>query len=356
MMQAVIPPFSWNHPMARLMHVLASTTLLASACPAHADGNLYIYTWTDYTSPQLIQKFEKETGIKVSVDTFDSNETLLARLKSGSTGYDIAIGSSDFIPLFIDEHLVQKIEVSKWPEYQNIDARWRSPFWDKNNDYSIPFGWGVTAYLVNTKYIKAPADSLKLLFEPPPEAKGKVGMMSAPTEVASMAEIYLGMSPCQTDVANMKKVSSVLEAQAPSVKVYASDGIIERTASGETWIQQTWNGDAARARMVNPDLKFVFPKEGAVGWMDNLVVPVGAKNVENAKHFLRFLLKPENAGISANFTHYASPISGVEPYLDKELREAPEMKVPADLKLSFTPPCSAAAIKLIDKVWTRLRR
>ena len=214
----------------------------------------------------------------------------------------------------------------------------------------------MTSFLVNTKYIKEPADSLKLLFDPPPEAKGKVGMMGAPTEVASMAEVYLGMSPCQTDVANMKKVSALLEAQSPSVKVYASDGIIERAGSGETWIQQTWNGDAARARQANPDLHFVFPKEGAVAWMDNVAMPVGAKDPENAKIFMQFLLKPENAALSSNFTHYASAIAGLEPYLDDNLKNAPELKVPADLKLSFTPSCPAQAIDLIDRVWTRLKR
>lgn len=341
--------------MSLLAKALALSALLFASA-AHAAGNLYIYNWTDYTSPALIAKFEKETGIKVSVDTFDSNETLLAKLKSGSVGYDIVIGSSDFIPIFIDQHLIQKIEVSKWADYKNIEARWRSPFWDKNNEYTVPFGWGVTAFLVNTKYIKEPADSLKLLFDPPPEAKGRVGMMSAPTEVASMAAVYLGIPPCQTDVANMKKVAAVLEAQSPAVKVYASDGIIERAASGETWIQQTWNGDAARARGANPDLKFVFPKEGAVGFMDNVAIPVGAKNPENAKLFMRFLLKPENAALSANFTHYSSAIAGVEPFLDASMRDAPELKVPAGLKLWFTPPCSADAIKLIDRVWTRLRR
>lgn len=336
--------------------LLAAFCFLASQNPAAAEQHLYIYNWTDYTAPALIAKFEKETGIKVSIDTYDSNETLLAKLRAGSSGYDIIVGSSDFIPIFIDQKLIQKVDAANWPDYKNIDPRWRSPPWDKGNAYTIPFGWGVTAYVVNTKYIKEPADSLKLLFEPPPEAKGKVGMMGAPTEVVSMAQVFLGQTPCQTDVAAMKKVSALLEAQAPSVKVYASDGIIERAASGETWIQQTWNGDAARARMANPDLKFVFPKEGAVAWMDNVAIPVGAKDPENARRFMQFLLKPENAALSANFTHYASAISGVEPYLDASLRDAPELKVPSDLKLSFTPACSGKAIELIDRVWTRLKR
>ena len=103
-------------------------------------------------------------------------------------------------------------------------------------------------------------------------------MLAAPSEVMSLAELYLGMPPCQTDLANMKKVDALLEAQRPSVEVYSSDGIIEREASGETLIHQIWNGDAARARANNPAIRFVFPKEGVVGWMDNLAIPRDAKD------------------------------------------------------------------------------
>jgi spermidine/putrescine transport system substrate-binding protein len=333
--------------------------MVSFACgrPAMAGGgHLYIYNWTDYTAPALIAKFEKETGIAVTVDTYDSNETLLAKMKAGSAGYDIIVASSDFVPILIDQGLIQNVDVAAMPGYANIEARWRGPAWDKGNAYTVPFGWGATAFAINTKYIKGPVDSLKTLLAPPPEAAGKVGMLGAPTEVMSTTESYLGLTPCQTDTAAMKQVYAVLEKQAPAVKVYASDGIIERLASGETWIQQTWNGDAARARGENPDIRFVFPKEGVVGWMDNLAVPRDARDPENAKAFLAFMLKPENSAISANFTHYASAIAGVEPFLSTEMKTASELTVPKDVSINFTPACPEAAIKLIDRVWTKLKR
>ncbi len=333
--------------------------VLAAAAPAlaaHASGNLYIYNWTDYTAPALIQKFEKETGIKVTVDTYDSNETLLAKLKAGGAGYDIVVISSDFVPIFVAEKLIQPIDAPKMAGYGNIQARWRRPAWDTANAYTVPFDWGVTSFDINTKYIKGDVDSLSTLLTPPAEAAGKVGMLSAPSEIMSTTELFLGMSPCQTDVAAMKKVSGVLEAQSPAVKVYASDGAIEREASGETWIIQIWNGDAARARDNNPDIKFVFPKEGVVGWMDNMAIPTSAKDPDNARRFIEFMLKPENGALSENFTHYSSALDGVAPYLDPAIRAAPELNVPSDEKIVFTPTCPEPAIKLIDRVWTRLRR
>lgn len=345
--------------MYRVMRWGAAVAALASsaaATPVAAGGNLYIYNWTDYTSPELIAKFEKETGVKVSVDTYDSNETLLAKLKSGAAGYDIVVVSSDFVPIFIAEKLIQKIEAPKLPGFANIEARWRGPAWDRDNAYTIPFDWGVTAYAVDTKFIKERADSLKTLFEPPADAKGKVGMLGAPSEVMSMAELYLGLPPCQTDVAAMKKVSALLEAQAPFVKVYSSDGIIEREASGETWIHQIWNGDSARARAANPAIRFVFPKEGVTGWMDNIAVPNGARDPDNARLFMRFMLKPENSALSTNFTHYSSAIAGSDAYLDPALKAAPELAVPTDAKIVFTPTCPEPAIRLMDRVWTKLRK
>ena len=338
--------------------VAACALLLAAgaAGPARAGGNLFIYNWTDYTAPEVIAKFEKETGVKVTLDTYDSNETLLAKLKSGSTGYDIIVVSSDFVPIFAKEGLIQKVDAAKLPGYDNIAARWRSPVWDKGNAYTIPYDWGVTAFSVNTKFVKDAPDTLQVLFEPPPEAKGKVGMLGSPSEVISLAETYLGMPPCQTDTANMKKVSELLERQAPDVKLYNSDGIIDRLASNETVIHEMWNGDAARARANNPDVKFIFPKEGVVGWMDNIAVPTGAKDPDNAKLFMEFMLKPENSALSSNFTHYDSAISGKEAFYAPAMKDAPELKVPDSTKIVFTPTCSAAAIKLMDRVWTKLKR
>lgn len=341
----------------RTCHILAlaAAAFMASGS-ARAGGDLFIYNWTDYTAPAVIAKFEKETGVKVTIDTYDSNETLLAKLKPGAAGYDIIVVSSDFVPVFAKEGLIQKIDAPDLPGYGNIEPRWRNPAWDPANAYTIPFHWGVTAFAVNTAFVKDPVDSLKTLFDPPPDAKGKVGMFGAVSEVMSLAEVYLGLPPCDSDPAAMKRVFALLEQQAPSVKVYNSDGIIDREASSETWIHQIWNGDAARARANNPNIRFIFPKEGAVGWMDSFAIPAGARDVENAKLFLQFMLRPENSALSANFTHYASPIAGSGAYLDDALRDAPELNVPASLKLVFTPACSAEAIKLMDRVWTRLKR
>lgn len=341
---------------ALLAGAMAVAIALPGITPAQAAGQLLLYTWTDYTSPDLIKKFEAETGIKVTVDTYDSNETVLAKLKSGAAGYDVVVISSDFVSIFAHEGLIERVEASKMPGYDAIAPRWRDPAWDPHRDYSVPFQWGVTSFAVNTKDVKGPYDSLKLLFEPPASDKGKVGMMGSPSEVVSLAEVYLGLPPCQTDAAGMKKVSDLLDRQKPDVKVYNSDGIIDRLSSGETWIHEVWNGDAARARINNPDIRFVFPKEGVTGWMDSLAIPKGAKDPDAARAFMAFMLKPENSAISSNFTHYASGLSATPALYDDAMKASPELQVPEDEKIVFTPACPAAATKLVDRVWTRLKK
>jgi len=339
------------------MKRLAAALLVAAAtvAPAHAEGELFIYNWTDYTAPELVEKFTKDTGIKVVIDTYDSNETLLAKLKSGSSGYDVVVVSSDFVEIFAKEGLIAKIDAPTLPGYDNLDPRWRKPAWDPENAYTIPWNWGTTSYSVNTDAYKGEADSLKLLFEPPEELKGKVGMFSSPSEVISLAEVYLGIPPCQTDTGNMKKVQDLLVAQAPFVKVYNSDGIIERQATGETVVHQQWNGAAMRSRELNPAIKYVYPKEGVVGWMDNVAVPASSKNPENAKKFLSFIMQPENMALQSNFTKYSNAVKGSEAFFEESMKKAPEMSPPADLKVVFTPACSEDATKLMDRVWTRLK-
>ncbi|MDE1172126.1 MAG: extracellular solute-binding protein [Parvibaculaceae bacterium] len=335
---------------------VALATLLPTAAFAADAGELNIYNWTDYTSPDLIAKFEKETGVKVKVDTYDSNETLLAKLKSGGGGYDIVVVSSDFVPIFVKEGLVQEVDASTMPSFKNLDPKWQKREWDVDAKYTVPWVWGTTSYSVDTAVYKGPTDTLKSLFEPDASMKGKIGMFGSPTEVISLALVYLNKPQCNTNPADLKQLNALLEAQKPFVKVYNSDGIIERMGSGETSMHEQWSGGALRARWARSTVKYVYPKEGAIGWMDNIAVPTGAKNVENAKKFFDFMMRPENVALQSTFSGYQNAVTGSEKFLEDKLAKAPEFNPPADLKITFAPSCSPKAIKAYDLIWTKLRQ
>ncbi|PWJ88545.1 spermidine/putrescine-binding protein [Mesorhizobium loti] len=333
---------------------LALASLLGSS--AMAADTLHIYNWTGYISQAMLDKFTKDTGVAVSLDTFDNNETLLAKLRGGSSGYDITVASTDFVPLMIAEKLIQPVNIAELPNYDHLDAQWKKTTWDPGNVYSIPYFWGVTSYAVDTDLYKGPTDSLSLLFNPPAELQGKVGMFSAPTEVIALAMRYLDIEPCTTDPEKLKKVDALLQAQKPFVKIYDSAGIMGRLVSGETAISQVANGEGLQARMQKPSLKFVFAKEGGVAWIDNLVVPTSAARPDLAKKFISFLMDPANAALQQKDVGYPTGVVGTEPMLPKEIATAPEAQVPTDYKKVVSPVCSEEAAKKYDLIWTRLRQ
>jgi spermidine/putrescine transport system substrate-binding protein len=328
------------------------------AQPAHAAdaGVLHIFNWTDYTAPDLIKKFTAETGIKVTLDTYDSNETLLAKLKAGTTGYDLVIVSDDFVKIFVQQKLVQPINASEMPNFKNLEPRWQKRFWDPSAEYTVPWQWGTTSFTYDTKVYPEPVDSLGTLFKPPAVFKGQVGMFGSPSEVINLALLYLGHPPCDTNPADLKETLALLEAQKPFVKLYNSDGIIDRLTSGEVTMSEQWSGDAERARMAKPSLRYVYAKEGGAGWMDNLAVPVGAPDVENAKKFINFMMDPQNAAIESNFAGYQNAVTGSNKYLQPALASAPEFNPPADYKIVFSPGCDARATKDFDRIWTLIRK
>lgn len=226
--------------------VMAALTIGTSS--VRAAGDLFLYNWTDYTAPDLVEKFESETGIKVTLDTYDSNETLLAKLKQGGGGYDIVVPSHNFVEILIKENLIQRINAKSLPGYDNIDAKWQGPAWDPGNEYTVPWQWGTTSFTVDSAVYAGNIDTYATLFEPPAELQGNIGMFRTPDEVVPMAQIYLGLPLCNESPDDMKKVLALLEGQKPHVKVYNSDGILERLISDDTAAHMNWNGYSMRAK------------------------------------------------------------------------------------------------------------
>ena len=219
---------TWKRNLAGALFALA----IPSA--ALADSNeLHLYNWTDYTAPELIKKFEKETGIKVTIDTYDSNETALAKISSGASGYDLIVISNDFVPIFVKQGLFKDVDVAAMPNFKNLEPRWQKRSWDPDGKYSVPWMWGTTSYSVDTAVYKGPTDSLQPLFQPPADLKGKIGMFGSPSEVISLALVYMGKPQCNTDPADLKALNALLEAQKPFVKVYNSDGTVDTSFAGD---------------------------------------------------------------------------------------------------------------------------
>ncbi|POA86576.1 ABC transporter substrate-binding protein [Pseudomonas protegens] len=344
--------------MSKLIASLGTSLLLSLPLAVQAAEKLNVVSWSGYFSPEILAKFQKQTGIEVTVDSYDSNETLLAKLKQGGTGYDVAIPSHQFIPILIKEQLLERFDPAKQPYYASVVDNLKNPTWDPEGAYSVPFIWGTTSVVLNGERYKGPNDSYKVLYEPPAELQGRINMFDSVSEVIDMASLYLNIPLCSEDPKQMQQILGLLKAQKPFVKTYSSKAgaIRENLAAGEIDMSMFWGGSSMRAREMKPGLKYLYPKEGVLAWVDNMVIPKGSKNPANAKAFIAFLSQPENAAMTQNFLKHQSPIKGVEPFLDAGLKDAPELHIPEGTKVVFSQTCGEGAIRLADRLWTNLMR
>ena len=321
-----------------------------------AQGELNIYNWTGYTSEEMIEKFEAETGIDVTLDTYDSNETLLAKLKAGGSGYDIVVPTHNFVPIFVEEGLLEPIDATEMANYGNIAERWQNPTWDEGNVYTVPWQWGTTSFAVDTEVYKGDIDTYEVLFNPPAELQGNIGMFNSWDEVLPMTLRYLGYEACTTDPEAFSQSLELLEAQKPFVKLYTSEGILENMIAGEVDMNTYWNGATMRVRNERPSVQYAYPVEGVSGWMDNLAVAKGAPNKEEALTFINWFLQPENAALQSNFARYGNGVDGAEEFMEEQLQTAPEIVPPDDANIIFALTCPPEYVELADRVWTRLKQ
>ncbi len=342
--------------MKRLVNLLVGASLaLAVAGPAQAAGKLNIYNWFDYLPQELIDKFSKQHDVEVTMDTYDSNEALLARLKAGVTGYDVAVPGDFMVAILIQEGMLERTEPNKMPNFKHMNPNWVDVYWDPGREYSVPYQWGTTNFMVDGTVYDGDIDTLKVLFDPPAKLSGKINMLKDVNDVLNAGLRYLGYPRCNDNPEQLKALNDLLVNAKKHWLSFNSDGAKEVLVSGDAAVGQIWNGFGMRARMEKPTLRYAYPREGFTGWMDNIVVLKGAPNLENAKKFQNFMMDPQNAAILTNFARYTPGVLGAEPWLDKELATAYELNPPAAAPSpEFVPPCPDKVIRLYDRIWTNL--
>jgi spermidine/putrescine transport system substrate-binding protein len=342
-----------------LLAAVASAGALTAASAAQAAGELYFYNWSNYYPPELLKKFEAETGIKVTLDVYDSNETLLAKLQAGAAGYDVVVPSDYMVDIMVKGGLLQEIDAGKMANFKNVGAPHDKPWYDPERKYSAPYMWGTTGFSYDTAKIEGGKvdDSWWSVFNPDGPFKGKLAMLNDPVEVYKAAAMYLKVDFCTESSEDAGKIFKLLEAQKPAVALYNSDGTIERMVAGEVVAHMQWNGASHRTKEGKPTVTYVYPTEGINFWNDNFAVPKGARNVENAKIFIDWMMKPDTIAAVSNFTGYNNGIKGSPEFMDAKLRDDPAVNTPQEYlgRLNPNKNCSAAAVELRDRVWTRLK-
>ncbi len=324
---------------------------------ASAEGELQLYNWGDYTSPELLAKFEAETGIKVTVTDYDSNDTALAKVEAGGHGFDLVVPSANYVPIWVEKGLIQPLDDSKLSHKANIAPEWLDVPYDPGRKFTVPWQWGTTGVAVNQKAYSGDINTSAIFLDPPPELVGKVNVTPEMNDVISLATMYVGGEPCTEDTEVLKKVRDILVAAKP--KWQSMDyGMTEKMANNDVMASVYWNGAIFRARLQNPDVKFGYPKEGFPLWMDQVALLTDAKNVEEAYKFLDFIMIPENAAMISAFARYANGIAGSEPFMPADMKDAPEILIPAEFAAAgqFLPTCGAKAQEYNTAIWTELQK
>ncbi|MCP5071684.1 MAG: extracellular solute-binding protein [Rhodobacteraceae bacterium] len=336
--------------------IAAACALVLSAGGSFAQ-ELNIYNWGNYTNPKLIEKFEAETGIKVTITDYDSNDTALAKVKAGGHGFDLVVPSNSYIPIWVGEGLLLESRPDQMENFKNVDPVWVDVEWDPGRHYTVPWQWGSVGVVVNTKYYDGDIDTSSIFLDPPEELRGKINVVPEMGDVMGLAIMYHGGEICTGDKEVLKKVRDTLVA-AKEHWLGMDYGNLEKFAKEDLWAGVNWNGSTFRMRLQNENIQYGYPKEGFTLWMDSVAVLADAKNVDEAKAFQNFIMDPQNAALISEFARYANGISGSDAYMPEDMKTAREIIIPEDLKDKgvFTTACDPEVQKLYTRIWTDLQK
>ncbi|MGF6093523.1 polyamine ABC transporter substrate-binding protein [Pseudomonas sp. 18175] len=354
--------------------LLALSLMGAMAGAAQADDKvLHVYNWSDYIAPDTIANFEKESGIKVVYDVFDSNETLEAKLLAGKSGYDVVVPSNNFLAKQIKAGVYQELDTSKLPNYSNLNKSLLKAVSvsDPDNKHAFPYMWGSIGIGYNPEKVKAALgvdkiDSWDVLLKPENIAKLKscgVSFLDSPTEMLPVALHYLGLPTDTQKKADLKQAEDLFLKIRPSIGYFHSSKYISDLANGNICVAVGYSGDIqqakSRAAEAGGKVKVAYdiPKEGAGSFFDMLAIPKDAENVDAAYKFLNYLLKPEVMAAITNAVRFPNGNETATALVDKDITSDPGIYPPADVqaKLYAIADLPAATQREMTRSWTKIK-
>ena len=297
--------------MKKLLSLLMLLCLALTVAPAAlAEEVVNVYNWEDYIAPEVLTLFTEETGIKVNYLTFDSNESMYTKLKTGGTTFDVIIPSDYIIAKLISEDMLEPLDFSNLPNNEYIDEAFRNQAYDPENTYSVPYTWGTVGLIYNKNYVSdEDAESWSCLWNS--KYQGKLLMFDNPRDAFMTAQMILGQDLNTTNKADWDAAAELLKKGKNNLQDYVMDEVFSKMETGEASIAPYYAGDCLTMMDVNKDLKFFYPEEGTNIFVDSICIPKNAKNVEAALMYINFLLEPDVATANAECLGYASPNTAV---------------------------------------------
>lgn len=327
--------------------------LALAAGGAQAEGKLALYNWGDYINPEVLQKFTEETGIEVSLDTYSSNEEMLAKIQAGATGYDIVFPSVHMNDIMLKLGLLEKTGINQHPDFKNIDPAFLRAKEDPASEYCLPYAWGTVGIFYNEK-VTGPVTSWADFFAIPDRTGAKISLLDDMREVLAIGLMVNGKSVNSTDPADVQAAADFILSQKSKVTAFTYDSMALMTS-----------GDLAAAHFFvggnvffteTPDIKYVIPAEGATMYQENICVLASAPNKENARKFLKFYLRPEIAALNVSQQFNGTPNIPANDLTPEFIKSNPNINVPAETmaRLQIFQDIGAG-LKVYDRAWNTIR-
>ncbi|MFO1082388.1 MAG: polyamine ABC transporter substrate-binding protein [Reyranellaceae bacterium] len=353
--------------------LLASLVALFAG-PAFGQGQVNVYNWSDYIAEPELKRFEQQSGIKVNYTTYDSNEILDAKLKTGRSGYDVVVPTAS--PFFVRQlaaGLFKPLDKARLANWGNLDPTILAALakYDPGNAHAIPWMWGTTGIGYNVAEIRkrlpdAPVDSLRMIFDPAVVAKFKdcgVMLLDSATDVLPAALNYLGLDPDSKKPEHLARAAEVVKAVRPYVRKFHSSEYINALAGNDICLAFGFSGDIFQARdraakaKDRQDIAYVIPKEGSLLWIDVAAIPKDAPDPEQALKFLDFMLDPKVAAASSELTGYANANKAATALLPKDIADNPLIYPPADVRARFYTITAGTAEQVRERtrLWTTIK-
>lgn len=337
--------------------------MLAGVAQAE-EGKLYLFNWTEYMDPAIIQAFEDKYDVDVVQNYFNSLPEMFAKLNTGGASqYDIIVPSNYYVPRLIETGLVQKLDKSQLPNFDNIMDQFKNTDYDPNSDYSAAYQYGVTGIVYNAETFPDAPKSWSLLFDPQINPGRPFGLMGDGQVSMGAACAYLDHGYTCTDPDAWKQSAKLLldTKQRDNFSGFV-DGTpaLQQLARGVTHVSLSYNGDYLYYKEENPDsfanIEFMIPDEGTEIWVDSMMIPSEAPNPELAHKFINFILDPEIGAQLSNYNYYSSPNEAAKQYLDEVLTQPPVTPTDADLeRLYFTPSLQGDKLQIFNQLWTEVQ-
>jgi len=317
--------------------------------PAALEKELAIYNWSDYIGETTLADFEREFGVRVIYDTYESNEDLIAKLMAGATGYDLVVPSNYAVRVLRELELLAPVDRSFLTNWSHLAPVFTAQAFDPDNRYTVPWQWGMAGLAVRADRLKALPDSWAVFHDP--AHAGKMTQLDDMRDVIGCWLKYRGHSLNSTDPGELARAKADALQAKPYLKSYLSAPVKGQLIAGDVWIAQLWNGDTAQARTSEPGIEFVLPKEGSMIYLDSMVIPAGAPHRRAAHEFLNYMLRPEVAAGISRKSGYGSP-NAKALALDPSLLQPPS---PAEMRRLEYQEDLAAATGEWDRIWTEIK-